>query len=200
MSHAGRHPFHASLLMVVLVCSVAGCTTLEDIVRSDTRVDYKKGYDFDHIERLAIAPASPSDDRPAVLDDEQTERVNLALRRALEKQGMQVVEEPGKADAIVDWHVVLEERSNVRSYNAQSYYQCWRCGPAISDKNVSTYTMGTFIIDIVDPELSKSIWRGVVNGRLNDLSDMDLQQEQADAAANEILSKFPPKNFLDVLY
>ena len=200
MSHSGRNLITVCLLMASLSAFLYGCTTIEDIIYPSAKVDYKKGYDFDHIEKVAIAPCGYTGFRPAILSEEQSVRVNRALSRALEKQGMVVVEGLGDADAILDWHLVTEERSTVRSYNAQSYYQCWRCGPSISEKSVATYTQGTFIVDIIDPDLSKSVWRGVLQGKLAALSDMALQQEQLDAAADEILSRFPPGIFIDGLY
>jgi hypothetical protein len=200
MSQSGTKPTNVRVLFVLLCACLSACTTVKGIINPSAQVDYKKGYDFDHIEKVAIAPCGYSGFRPAILSEEQEDRITLALSRALAKQGLDVVEMLSDADAVLDWHVVTEERSAVRSYNAQSYYQCWRCGPALSDKSVTTYTQGTFIVDIIDPVLSKSVWRGVINGRLTALSDMALQQEQVDAAADEILSRFPPGIFIDGLY
>lgn len=187
----------ASLLLVLVL---TGCATLEDIVSRDTRVDYKKGYDFDHIRKLAIAPCGYSGYRPSLLTEEQSHQVNEAIARALEKQGMQIVEWVDDADAVVDWHVVTEEKSNVRTYNAQSYYHCWRCGPAISDREVKSYTMGTFIVDIIDPGLGKSVWRGVTQGRLADIANIPVQETTIDAAAAEVFSRFPPGILIDGIY
>ena len=196
MSLTGLKQLAVCLAVVIL----GGCTTIEDLVYSKTQVDYKKGYDFDHIEKLALAPCGYSGFRPAVLNDEQTERVNTALVRALEKQGMQIVDAVEDADAVVDWHVVAQEKNSVREYNAQSYYQCWRCGPSISRKSVTTYTEGTFIVDIIDPELSKSIWRGVMQGRLADLSNVTVEEESFNTAAEEMFSRFPPGVLIDGIY
>ena len=181
----------AFLALVVL----SGCTTIEDIVKPDTRVDYKKGYDFKHIETLAIAPSGYRNEKGEALTDDQAAVINLAIERALRKQGMTMVDSIEDADAIVDWHVVASEMNNVRSYNADSYYQCWRCGPSISGREVRTYTMGTFIVDIIDPKLSKSVWRGMVKGRLADLENVAVDQALVDAAAEDIFSRFPPRIF-----
>jgi hypothetical protein len=188
------------MIGLVLALVLTGCATLEDIIYRDTRVDYKKGYDFDHIRKLAIAPCGYSGYRPAVLTEVQSTQVNQAISRALEKQGMEIVEGLEEADAVVDWHVVTEEKSNVRSYNAQSYYQCWRCGPAISDREVKNYTMGTFIIDIIDPGLGKSVWRGVMQGRLADIADIPVQQATINAAAEEVFARFPPGILIHGIY
>lgn len=196
MSHKGLKQLFISLVFILLT----GCTTLEDLISSRTQVDYKKGYDFDHIEKLAIAPCGYTGFRPDVLTDEQRESVNLALVQALQKRGMVVVDSLEDADAVVDWHVVTEEKSSVRSYNAQSYYQCWRCGPSISEQSVTTYTMGTFIIDIIDPEISKSVWRGVMQGSLADASEIAVEQENLNTAADEIFSRFPPGVLIDGIY
>jgi hypothetical protein len=195
-----RHRGLLQLAFCLSVVSVAGCTTIEDLVYSKTQVDYKKGYDFGHIETLAIAPCGYSGFRPALLTDEQRELVNVALVQALQKRGMEVIDSLDDADAVVDWHVVTEEKSAVRSYNAQSYYQCWRCGPAISGKSVTTYTLGTFIVDIIDPELSKSVWRGVMKGSLADVSEIAMEPENLNMAADEIFSRFPPKVLIPGIY
>ena len=113
---------------------------------------------------------------------------------------MSVVEDESEADAMVRWHVVTQEQSSLREYNADSYYQCWRCGPAISSASTVTYTEGTFVVDIIDKSLNKSVWRGVMKGRLAEARDGNIQQMRFDKAAREMLAKFPPGILIDGIY
>ncbi len=195
-----RSPGRTALRLFVAVasCLLVACTTIDDIISSNARVDYKKGYDFDTIRVLNVSCGLAADD--ATLTDEQIERVNQALIRALEGRGMTVVGEGQPADAHVSWHVVLHEQSNLREYNAQSYYQCWRCGPSISSASTVTYTQGTFVVDVIDPALSKSVWRGVMQGRLADVRGSEVQQARFDKAAREMFVKFPPGILIDGIY
>ncbi len=188
----------ASVLVLVASTLLAGCTTIDDLIFSNARVDYKKDYDFDGIEVMSVSCGLAPDDE--TLTPAQIERVNLALRRALEGRGMRVVDSETEAQARVSWHVVVKEQSNLREYNAQSYYQCWRCGPSISSTSTVTYTQGTFVVDVIDPDLSKSVWRGVMQGRLADVSSSDAQQKRFDKAARQMFVKFPPGVFIDGIY
>jgi hypothetical protein len=179
---------------------VAACGTIDDIITSNARVDYKQGYDFDRIERVSVACGMDVDSAEFPLSLAATQRVNSALARALESHGISVVNDAADADAQVTWHVVTEERQRIREYNAQAYYQCWRCGPAISSASEITYTMGTFIVDIIDPALRKSVWRGVMQGRLAEVGNADLQQRRFDKAARQMLAKFPPGLLIDGVF
>jgi hypothetical protein len=62
------------------------------------------------------------------------------------------------------------------------------------------YTQGTFVVDVIDPALSKSVWRGVMQGRLADVRASDIQQARFDKAAREMFAKFPPGILIDGIY
>ncbi|MEE4191854.1 MAG: DUF4136 domain-containing protein [Halieaceae bacterium] len=186
------------LVSVLVTFALGACTTIDDIISSNAKVDYKKGYDFDTIKVMNVSCGLADDD--TTLTSDQIERVNLALTRALERRGMTVVGDDQPADAQVSWHVVVKEQSSLREYNAESYYQCWRCGPSISSSSTVQYTQGTFVVDVIDPALSKSVWRGVMQGRLADVRASDIQQARFDKAAREMFAKFPPGILIDGIY
>ncbi len=155
-------------------------------------VDYKKDYDFQQASRVAFAPATKKGSGALLLTDVHADRVVLSLERALNACGYSVVDEPAEADLVLSWHVVAHEKTDVRGYDATSYYQCWRCGPSVSDISVRRYTEGTFIVDLIDPQLDKSVWRGVLQRRLKANPDVEVRQDRFDAAAMEMFSNFPP--------
>ena len=155
-------------------------------------MDYKKGYDFQQTQRVAFSPDTMKGSGALLLTDVQAERVVLSLERALDTCGYTVVDDHAEADLVLSWHVVAHEKTDVRGYDATSYYQCWRCGPSVSDFSVRRYTEGTFIVDMIDPKLNQSVWRGVIQGRLKSNPDSVGQQGRFDAAALEMFSDFPP--------
>jgi hypothetical protein len=55
---------------------------------------------------------------------------------------------------------------------------------------VQDYTEGTFIVDMIDPELRKSVWRGVTQSRLK--TDQLVDQAKINDAATAIFASFPP--------
>ena len=75
--------------------------------------------------------------------------IDASLAFYREALGFEVVSDNSEADIYLIWHLVTEERTDVRTYNSMSYYNCWGCGPAVSDVSVRQYTQGTFIIDMI---------------------------------------------------
>ena len=105
-----------------------------------------------------------------------------------------MVSDTAEADAFITWHLVTEERTDVRTYNSMSYYNCWRCGPNVSDVSVRQYTQGTFIVDLIDPVRNRSVWRSVIESRLQsepDPGSAESAQRRAEAA-RAVFDQFPP--------
>ena len=73
-------------------------------------------------------------------------------------------------------------------YNRYSAYSCWSCSN--TEVSVSNYTQGTFIVDMVDPHIDKSVWRGVTQSKLKGKHEED--QGRYNEAATVIFESFPP--------
>ncbi len=80
----------------------------------------------------------------------------------------------------------------MRSYNSASYYNCWRCGPSVSDVSVRQYTEGTFIVDMIDPMRGQSVWRSTIQSKLSSSPDPETAPERRREAAVAMFSHFPP--------
>ena len=171
-------------------------------------VDYKADYNFSNIKKLAFYKGSGdvTGDNPLQLSDFQKERVDDALQFALENKGMQFVSDPAEADMLVSWHLVTENRTDVRTYETPAYggayyggygrynrysmYNCWSCMPTQTEVSVKNYTQGMFIVDMIDPQLRKSVWRSVIQSKLKGKHDAD--QGKYNEAATVIFASFPP--------
>ena len=81
----------------------------------------------------------------------------------------------------------------IEAYNASSAYQCWRCGPPVSDVTVRQYTEGTFIVDLIDPLRNRSVWRSTIQSRINATPDPETAGERRQRAAQAVLAPFPPE-------
>jgi len=55
---------------------------------------------------------------------------------------------------------------------------------------VQNYTEGTFIVDMIDPKLKKSVWRGLIQSRLK--GGLENDQDKYNAVADSIFASFPP--------
>ena len=167
-------------------------------------IDYKPDYDFSRVKKIAFYDESRrvSGDNPMQLSDMQIDRIDEALAFVLQGRGISIVDNPEEADLLLSWHLVTEHKTDVRTYETPSYgvgysrygrynrysmYNCWNC--TNTEVRVSNYTEGTFIIDMIDPALEKSVWRSVTQSKLK--GDPDESRENHIEAANRVLGTFP---------
>ena len=189
-----------SLVAAVLLTTLAACSSSPP--KPD--VDYKRDYDFRQARQLAFYHDSGdvSGDNPLQLSDMQKNRVNEALQNALIYRGFEFVSDPSQADLLVSWHLVTQNKTDVRTYNSPSYggyyggynrysrYNCWNCAPMHTEVSVRNYTEGAFIVDMIDPALKQSVWRAVTKSKLKGKAEED--QGKYNEAAAAIFVAFPP--------
>jgi len=178
-------------------------------------VDYKADYDFSAVKKIAFYRNSGEvlGDNPMQLSDIQRDRIDEALSYALTNRGFQMVTDASSADLLLSWTLDTQNKTDVRTYqtptmgmgmgmgrgyggyyggyNRYSAYNCWNCSPTRTEVSVQNYTQGTFIVDLIDPELKKSVWRGVTQSRLRGQHSED--QGKYNAAATAIFVAFPPE-------
>ena len=169
-------------------------------------VDYKSDYNFMGVKKIAFYKFSGdvTGDNPLQLSDFQKERIDEALRYALEIKGLQFVDDPADADMLISWHLATQDKTDVRTYQTPAYgayggygrynryagYNCWNCMPTQTEVSVQNYTEGTFIVDMIDPAMRKSVWRSVTQSRLKGTHEND--QGKFNEAAMIIMEGFPP--------
>ena len=183
---AFRLPILAGLFLLVVAC--AGNQPQPLI----PQVDYKTDYDFSALTSFSLLSRRLPTGAGNLMSDMAMQRADLAFKQALENRGLRYEEKAADADILVSWLLVTEERTDIRGYNATANYQCWGCGPAISDMRVTQYTQGTLIVDLIDPTANQSIWRSLVQSRLRNGPQLEGQQERFNQVAETMLEGFPP--------
>ena len=101
------------------------------------------------------------------------------------------------------WHLSTQNKTDIRtyetpthggyygSYNRYSRYNCWSCYPNTrTEVSVREYTEGTFIVDLIDPDIKQSVWRGVIQSKLK--GEVVQEQEPYNEAARNMMASFPP--------
>lgn len=188
------------LLFIAIV--VAACATSPP----KPIVDYKADYDFRAVKKIAFYDESGKviGDNPLLLSDMQSDRIDEALSYALTNRGYTIVDDAEQADLLLSWHLVTQQMTDVQTwntpsigygayygrYNAYSGYSCWSCFGAQTEVSVQNYTQGTFIVDLIDPKLRKSVWRSMIQSRLKGQANAD--QDKYNATATVIFASFPP--------
>lgn len=173
---------------LLLVALLAGCATGP----IEPRVDYNHAFDFTRVQKVALLPFEQTNPTDIALTDDQAKLVALSLAKELVNRGYQVVQSRSAADVWLTWHLVTRDNADLTPYNEVSLYSCWRCGSGINSMGMPTYTEGTFIVDIVDPQSNQSVWRATVDSRLKPREERALDQELREEMARQVLAQFPP--------
>ena len=167
-------------------------------------VDFAPDYDFGQTKTIGFYALSGevTGNNPTELTDFQRDRIDAALKSALEAKGFTFVDKTADADLLLSWHLNLMDKTDVKTYNSPSYgasmgysrynryamYNCYNCMNQTGVR-VSEYTQGTFIIDMIDPDESASVWRSVTQSKLKEETIRD--QAALDSAAARVLAAFP---------
>ncbi|MGR9087009.1 MAG: DUF4136 domain-containing protein [Gammaproteobacteria bacterium] len=172
------------LRLAALTAFLAACSTVS------VRTDYDSSISFDRYRTYTLAPSSekialsPSSER-ALRD---SLRVNLA--------GRNIKEVSEDADLHVVRHISTKDKlvvhpSGDRVYRGVPYYYgrygLWASAP-LSYADVSQYTEGTLILDFIDAETRKLVFRGIGTGTV---SDPQTNAERIREAVAKIVEKFP---------
>ena len=184
----------------VMLLAVAACATKPP----EPVVDFAPDYDFGQSKTIGFYALSGevTGNNPTELTDFQRDRIDAALKAALEAKGFTFVDKTADADLLLSWHLNLMDKTDVKTYNSPSYgatvgysrynryamYNCYNCMNQ-TDVRVSEYTQGTFIIDMIDPDENASIWRSVTQSKLKEETIRD--QAALDSAAVRVLAAFP---------
>ncbi|MEK9533925.1 MAG: DUF4136 domain-containing protein [Halieaceae bacterium] len=189
---------HTAATLIML--AVAACATKPP----EPVVDFAPDYDFGQSKTIGFYALSGevTGNNPTELTDFQRDRIDAALKAALEAKGFTFVDKTADADLLLSWHLNLMDKTDVKTYNSPSYgatvgysrynryamYNCYNCMNQ-TDVRVSEYTQGTFIIDMIDPDENASIWRSVTQSKLKEETIRD--QAALDSAAVRVLAAFP---------
>ena len=175
------------LLLTVLVSACSSTPT--------ATMDFDPGFDFSGVRKIALLPIDRAVSSTAVVSDMQVGRLNQSLTDELSRRGYDVAPNSTEADMLLTWHLVTQERTNIRTYNSMSarYSACWHCAPMSSDSvRVTQYTRGTLIVDLLDPARMQSVWRSILESRMRDMSDPLEAEEIRRTAVEAIFAEFPP--------
>lgn len=192
-----------ALLTLSALALLAACATTPPA----PVVDFKPGYDFGAVRKIAFYDESGlvTGSHPLLISDMERDRIDSALEQALRARGFEVLErkDAGQAQLLISWTLITNDKTDVRTYetpgmgvgygrygryNRYSMYNCWGC--AQTEVSVSNYTEGTFIVDMIDPKLQRSVWRGSIQSRLK--GQLQNDQDKYNATADNIFATFPP--------
>ena len=160
-----------------------GCSSIS------TTSDYDPSVDFTSYNTFSIYDGT--------IEGSELETAPLVKKRILEaienemgKKGF-TKDDSGNSDLIVFTQVGTTEKTNVTDYG-YGYGSWWGPYPYGRNIDVSYYTQGSLIIDLVDNAKDELIWRGIGTAVVQDRGTPEERQKFIDEAVAKILEQYPP--------
>jgi len=192
------------LLSFITIAFITGCSSLTLNTDYDKEIDFSSFKTYRWHNNNEYNTASQQYFKVNNLMDQ---RIRTTIDKQLQTQGY-TSENPEKVDFLVNYSVVIEDKTDIHTYNNYNgYYPGFRYGAGYgsygrsmsmgyssgSDVQITQYQQGTLIIDIINPETDQLMWRGAADGRLPKSARRKEKDKLVQQYVTKILSDFPPK-------
>lgn len=156
-------------------------------------IDYDRRKPFNSWKSYAWLEKPDSEKQdPLLYSSLLDQRMHRSVDRALSMRQYKLVQDAGKADFLVTYHVAVTQKLDVEpqfGYGFGVYNSPWAIG--VQD-NVRQYDEGQLLIDILDPVSRELVWRGSLKKPLRDNRTPAERDAAVDKVVNRILAQFPP--------
>ena len=181
---------------LLLAIGLVGCAHQPDI-----KVNYDKDASFDSLKTYSIDPIEESGTQNRAVDGKSiAQLITDSINSGLQQKGL-VQAAPDLANFHVHCYSQIQfKRADVApsspSAMAESRNEAAAnpipAGPSGSDTPMQ-YAEGTIIIDIINPQSGKSIWRAAGVGVMREGVDPTERAERLNQIIHKMLADFPPK-------
>ena len=176
-----------TMVLIWMIC-IAGvliaCSSVYDV-----QYDYDQQTDFSSLRAYDWLPTPEGAD----IDDISVERVKKAVNAALKAKGFSLA--PQAPDFLIAEHMGREEKVQINNwgYAYGPYTGYW--GGYWGNGGVSEYRYeeGTLILDFVDADTNKLIWRGAAKAEVDRVNTPEKRDALVAEAVEKILKHFPPQ-------
>ncbi|NOQ14076.1 MAG: DUF4136 domain-containing protein [Methyloprofundus sp.] len=190
------------LFAFIATIFLSGCSSLS------LSTDYDKKIDFSNFNTYRWHANNEHNEASLkYLNPIMDQRIRSTIDQKLQTQGYTKASTSiNPVDFLVNYSIVIEDRADIRTYNNYNGMYpgyAYRGGygyyggmgySSVSNTQVTHYKQGTLIIDIINPETDKLIWRGAADGRLPNDTNRNEQDALVQKYVTRILAEFPPKD------
>ncbi len=178
-------------LIALALFGLAGCSSTPSVV-----TDYDPDFAFGQLQTFRVEQTQEDNEKSILISPFTLNHLQTVIRQQLDARYDQAGEGE-TADFVVRYHIVVEDRIDVRSYDQRygfGYYGFgpWYHYPYTHGPSPRVYRQGTLIIDIASGDDNKPLWRGVSEQRLYDGLTPQEQRARLSAAVTDVLANFPP--------
>lgn len=174
------------LLSLILLILLVGCSG-----KPTYQTKHANNVDFIALSTYSLYHRNSAFSEYQNMSDTTRNSIEIAIEKAFDKQGWQY-KVPEDAQVIVAYHLV-ERLTELKKYNRGVKY-CRPCLPVqVPEKQRNFHAMqpGTLIIDMVDVNHHRTIWRGISRLKINERDHSLEAQEKIEQAINGLVDAVP---------
>jgi Domain of unknown function (DUF4136) len=180
------------VLALGLVLAAGGCSQVS------IQSDFDPAANFSGLQTYAwYAAEQPESGDPRVDDPLLDDHVRTSVENALNSRGYTKVD--ANPDFQLIYHAAVSKEIEVTTTSTPVYprgYYGWRTigAPVWVERPVAyTYERGSLILDIIDAQNERMVWRGSIQAELDRTATPQVRMKRIDAAVREMVAKFPPQ-------
>ena len=154
--------------------------------------DYDQSARFNNLKTYAWMTAKEKPKNTRATNSLVMSRIHDAVDYQLDSKGYQKA--PSNPDFFVAYHASVDEKTQIHSI---PYYGggvgVYGFGAVHTNVYQTRYEEGTLIIDILNSEGKKLIWRGIAKGTVDRQDNPEKKTKRINEAVKKILDRFPPQ-------
>jgi hypothetical protein len=183
------------------LAAIAAASTWVEAAKTDINVQYDKTFSFAGLRTWAWHPEGPGDTRLALTAEADPKRVAdradpviiPAIERELTARGFAKVAD--NADLHVHYYVLATiKQTSQQMGQFLPATPMWGLPPfPAATQGLSTYPVGTLLVDISAPAQKSIVWRGAASRKLDFETPDGQRRKNLEQAIKDLLKQFPPK-------
>lgn len=176
----------ASILLIFL----SACSSVKE-----AGVVYHDSFDFSLVKSYSLYDRNSAFSETQGLLDTRRNAIEIAIERTMTKNkfSYEILE---NADVIVTYHVFNGKRNEYSNYNKVVHFctHCLRATTWKTDRQYSSVSQGSLVLDLVDPKQNRSVWRSVYPLDIEVKENSAETNDRIKQAVSAMLAEYPRTN------
>lgn len=184
---------HSHLVIILLSLVVLQSCS----VKSTAFSRMKKNFDFSKVNSYSTFERDSNFTDFQNISDATRNSIELAIEQAFDQQGLQFKRQ-SDADVVIGYHLISDNFKELKAYNKGVKYckLCLKWSGGEQSTPEWLLLPGSLIIDVVEPQHNRSVWRSVLPLKFSSKDNSYEQQVKIRSALNAMLKQFPRAKIL----
>ena len=175
-----------TIAVTICALTVTGCATMNVSSHVQSGIDFARYRTYDWGPADALPTGDPRLDKDPFFQD----HVLGAVEKQMAARGYERSASGTTPDLLIHYHASINQRIDVYGVDREHGY----CYDDDCKARVVDYEAGTLMLDVVDAQTNRLIWRGWAQKSVEDmLKDQDRMARRIEEAVTRMLARLPPR-------